>query len=484
MFRKVNWRILLVGALAGVLVFGVLAFGGTKQPIVVKWLIGPGHNMAAYAAYDWNKFEQETGIRVEAITAPSGDHYELALKDWQAGGGSYDLVTLRPMWNGTFMRGYLLPLNSYFDKYNFWDAYNDIIPQYRTMYDEWNGKVYAVTQDGDMCLLYYRKDILGNPKYQAQFKAKYGYDLPVPPQTWKQLLDVAQFFTGWDWDNDGQNEYGLATVPLRREFVDIMFYPMFADYTGGQLIFDKDFHPNLTKNLAAATQMLRTYRKLLDYMPPGWLNSTFEQSFKAFVNGQVAMALNFGDIGRFALNPGTFGGSGSPANKDKIGYAMWPGVYHNGKLVHYSSASYGRIIGISKFSKHPDAAFKVLELVAGKTTSIKHVSNIDSGDDPYSHYMLDSTAHWTINVDPAYLNAIKESMAVAMPDPMIPGAAEYDDALCGPVHKYLSEGGDEKAILESIEQAWNQITDRLGYQNQLKAWQEFLKTARALGFHI
>jgi len=41
---------------------------------------------------------------------------------------------------------------------------------------------------------FYRKDLFGDPKEQAAFKAKYGYDLK-PPTTWQQFIDAATFFT-------------------------------------------------------------------------------------------------------------------------------------------------------------------------------------------------------------------------------------------------------------------------------------------------
>ena len=52
----------------------------------------------------------------------------------------------------------------------------------------------ALVVDGDVHLLYYRKDIFEDPANKEEFKAKYGYDLG-PPQTWKAFGEVCQFIT-------------------------------------------------------------------------------------------------------------------------------------------------------------------------------------------------------------------------------------------------------------------------------------------------
>ena len=74
----------------------------------------------------------------------------------------------------------------------------------------WNEKVYGILFDGDAQALYYRKDAFNKKENQDKFKAKYNYDLPIPPKTTKEYHDVADFFTGWDWNGDGQNDWGIS----------------------------------------------------------------------------------------------------------------------------------------------------------------------------------------------------------------------------------------------------------------------------------
>ena len=48
-------------------------------------------------------------------------------------------------------------------------------------------------------------------EHQAAFKAEYGYDLPNPPQTWQQLLDISNYFNGKNWDaTDAEPDSGTV----------------------------------------------------------------------------------------------------------------------------------------------------------------------------------------------------------------------------------------------------------------------------------
>ena len=93
-------------------------------------------------------------------------------------------------------------------KYPYWDP-DQFLPAMKRLYT-WQGKLYGVLFDADAQILYYRKDVLGNADYQEKFKSKLGYDLPNPPKTMKEMHDVASFFTGWDWNGDGKEDWGIS----------------------------------------------------------------------------------------------------------------------------------------------------------------------------------------------------------------------------------------------------------------------------------
>ncbi|MDP2791016.1 MAG: extracellular solute-binding protein [Rectinemataceae bacterium] len=58
---------------------------------------------------------------------------------------------------------------------------------------QWDGKLIGLPINGNLYVWMTRKDLVENPKYKADFKAQYGYELTVP-QTFQQLLDSGSFF--------------------------------------------------------------------------------------------------------------------------------------------------------------------------------------------------------------------------------------------------------------------------------------------------
>ena len=115
------------------------------------------------------------------------------LQEHRAGTGAYDALNVIPSWMPDLVRaGALEELDPYVDKYGFRDELQEIAPVYRDNQMTVDGKIYGFPDDGDVFVLYYRKDILGDPKNQEAYKAKYGYDLPVPPKTWKEFDQVGR----------------------------------------------------------------------------------------------------------------------------------------------------------------------------------------------------------------------------------------------------------------------------------------------------
>ena len=89
-------------------------------------------------------------------------------------------------------------------------SYDDLPPSLKTLY-QWGDKGYGVRNDADGQVLYYRSDVLSDPKGRRSSRRGRGYDLPDPPQTWQQLLDIARFFAGKNWDAyDSQPDSGMV----------------------------------------------------------------------------------------------------------------------------------------------------------------------------------------------------------------------------------------------------------------------------------
>jgi multiple sugar transport system substrate-binding protein len=157
-------------------------------------------------------FEELSGAKVELELVPVTNLYSTMMLDLQRGTGRYDATVVAAYFYGELIGGNFL--RSVDDlavsgKFPRW-TYDTIPGAIRQLYT-WEGKGYGVPNDADGQVLYYRRDVLTDPAWQAKFKEALGYDLPAPPRTWQQVLDVARFFAGKNWDgSDDLPDHGMV----------------------------------------------------------------------------------------------------------------------------------------------------------------------------------------------------------------------------------------------------------------------------------
>ncbi len=470
--------IVVAFCLLGSTSYGQKPFEGVK----LTALIGAGGE-APLLTYHVDYLKEVLGVDFEIINEPDPNHYQLLMKDWMTGEGAYDIVTSIPRWNGDFMGGgYFLPITEYLKKDpEAMKDYEDIVETYRKIYCEWGGEIYGIVVDGDAQILYYRKDIFENPDYQARFKERYGYDLPIPPQTWDQFRDVAEFFTGWDWDNDGEVEYGASFSGIDfPQHVYMYWAPVFASYSNGLYPFDKELRPQINNEFGI--KALQLFKEVCTkYAPEGFIGMTIVATWQAFWQGKVAMALDWGDVGKYLLCDERGEGCGLHW-KGKVGYALWPGVEHEGALVQYNTLSYGRIMAIPRSTKYPDAAYAVLRELLRPERKMISLSDWVSCADVYAYSARDASK-WTIPIEQEFIDAYLGALAHGVPDLMIPGNEEYYMEFGKIVTSYLLGEFDEKTALSKAEEAWERITERLGRKKLVEIWQAYVEgTLEKLGF--
>ncbi|UUZ85192.1 extracellular solute-binding protein [Paenibacillus sp. P26] len=121
--------------------------------------------------------------------------YERMIAGREALSGRYDLFLCVTDWSPEAIRdGLLLPLDDYLrhDPPEGWpDAW---APSMRGLQTGPDDKIYGLPYHDGPEMFIYRSDLFSDPKERAAFAERYGYRLAVP-ETWKQFVDVAQFFT-------------------------------------------------------------------------------------------------------------------------------------------------------------------------------------------------------------------------------------------------------------------------------------------------
>jgi multiple sugar transport system substrate-binding protein len=324
------------------------------------------------------------------------------------------------------------------------------MPIFRELYCSWAGVWYGMPWDGDTHMVYYRKD---------QFE-KYAL---TPPETWDKYRDIASFFSGWDWDGDGEVEYGEASY-LKRGRTYWWFIGRLAGYGGSY--FDEEMNPLI--NSEAGVKALENLLETIPYMPPGALGYSYMEVRTAYTKGDVAMVLQWTCVGKAAEDPAESKIIG------KSGYAVFP----QGKTM----IAGGWNLGIPKYSKHKGAAAQFINFITRPDISLKIVIDPATSLDPYriSHYRSpDFRVAWGAAGE--YLDAIEANLRQGFPDLLIPGAAEYMDAL--DYQLTLAYAGQKSArdALNDAAKEWGEITKRMGVEEQKKAWLAQLEAMRAMG---
>ena len=141
------------------------------------------------------KWEQLTGIKVKVVEVQTAEMFTKIMQDYRSGAGAYDALNVIPAWMPDLANaGALEVLDPYVDKYGYRDELQKIAPTYRDNQMKVGDKIYGFPDDGDVFVMYYRKDVFDDAANKDAFKAKFGRDLTVP-KTWKEFDEVGQFLT-------------------------------------------------------------------------------------------------------------------------------------------------------------------------------------------------------------------------------------------------------------------------------------------------
>lgn len=405
--------------------------------------------------YSGPLWEKLTGIKIKVVEVPLAEVFSKIMLDYRSGGGSFDVVDVVPAWMPDLAQaGALEPLDAFVDRYGYRGELKQIAPTFR---DNWmlaNGKIYALPDDGDVLILYYRKDIFGDPGTQAAFKAKHGYEL-APPKTWKQFGEIGGFLTE---RLKPQGIYGASAV-RDPAFAQYMFQERFRNQGG------RFFDPETMKatiNSPVGVKVLADMREENRFMPPGVETFKFAENLAVFQNGQSAMTISWPPIGRWAAGYGTNEKALAfvPASKvaGKVGYALPPGGH--------PELAIGHALSVSSTSRNKEAAYLFIQWMNSEEISTKRVQLPFTLRDPFrtSHYSdPEYLAKWPDAKD--YLGTLKRASETGLFDLSLIQTDKYEEVLRLGFSR-LWAGEDPKAILDDLARQWDEITQRVGVEKQ------------------
>jgi len=458
------------------------------------------------ALYYWRpKWEKMTGAKLNIIEVPIAQIREKIFTDLFTGAGTFDGFD-GPVWlMGDLIAGdYIYNIEKWYQdpKFPYWDK--DWVMPTAKFVNQWQGVWYVAPNDYDTHTLNYRKDILTDPKWKKAFKAEKGYEYHVPPQTWEELTDVAEFFNGKDWDNDGEPEYGITEAWGRGQQAGWHFMSLAAPYVmlpGNQGRPDRShnifwFDPVTMDPLINEPSFVRAL-KLLERLykagPKAQLGWELGQCWAVFLRGNAIFNYGYGDLGPLAQD------EARSEVKGKLGRSILPGTMEvwdraNKKWVRFDKPNFvTNAIGpswsifIFKQSKHPEVVYHLAAFHAQKEVNFWNITHGFTGINMGMKFQFfkeqggeatieDWVANgWDAGDAREYVNAAYENYTkgtTILPQLRIPGMQAYYDALDQHLSEALSGQLSPEEALNRCAEDWNRITYQLGKNRQLKYYRE------------
>ena len=275
-------------------------------------------------------FEAETGIKVNVSETPYGEAHQKQLLSYQQKAGAYDVA----QFDNSFLMPYcqaqaMAPLDSYLGDSSEYDIAD--FSQSQQDYGKCNGETLGLTLSTEPMIQWYRTDI-----YE-----KLGL---TPAKTWDEYYNNAKKV-----QDAGYGGQIIGFGP------NVSWWWMTMVWSFGGNLYDEALNPTVnSKEAIAATDFLK---KLMTVSPKGASTANSDEVTSKFLGENIGAMINYsgyyGSVLDKTINK----------NEGKIGTAPMP--KGSADITHLA----GWNIGIPKDAKNPDAAWKFLEYVLGKSNA-------------------------------------------------------------------------------------------------------------------
>lgn len=282
------------------------------------------------------EFEAQTGIKVNVSETPYGEAHQKQLLSYNQKAGAYDIAQFDNSFLAPFCQAKaMLPLDSYISGSSEYDISD--FGQGQQDYGKCGGETLGLTLSTEPMIQWYRTDL-----YE-----KLGL---TPATTWDEYYNNAKKLQGAGY---GGQIMGFGP--------NVSWWWMTLVWSFGGSLYDDNLNPTVnSKEAVAATEYLK---KLLEVSPKGAITATGDDTTSKFLGEDIGAMLNYSGYYGMALDPAI------NKNAGKIGTAPMP--KGSSDITHLA----GWNIGVPADAKNPDAAWKFLEFVLGKTNSVKYLES-------------------------------------------------------------------------------------------------------------
>ena len=321
-------------------------------------------------------------------------------------------------------------------------------------------RLAAIPADGDVLLLYLRRDLLESPVEKAAFRKAHGRELVVP-KTWQEYEQLLQFF-----HRPQQGMYGAAEQ-RERDSAWMLWMPRYLSQAHPhRKLFDDRLVPLIDSpaGVAATESYIRTVR----YSPPDILGEGKDYSYTLplFMQGR-AFAMMFTIAGAKLLNAPS-----SPVRGKFITVAI-PGTQVDKRLVRGNLPIYGNNLVVSTRGAQRKLAFLFTMWLTDPDISLRTVGVTGGFTDPFRwNHLQDARIRELYSAEALAVFAREWDIAVP-PGTGLPGDGEYLDALNQ--NLWLAAGGKQTSAeaMRRTALEWEKITQRHGRDKLLPWLKEF-----------
>jgi multiple sugar transport system substrate-binding protein len=391
--------------------------------------------------------EEETGLTLKIDVIPPENLHERQLTFFMSGKSDYDLLEIYPTWVGEYAEGnFIQNLDPLYQKYGKEINTDDFIEGAQVGFDKYQGSWYAVPYDGDVNMFYYRGDLFNDPQNKEDFEAEYGYELQ-PPETWHQVKDMAEFFTGRQ-----EGLYGFGTLALKTWWAVAYWANVYRNLANAHGVMGD----NGLVNDAGEIEMKRKefieandlYMELMNnYAPEGILSWGYPESKEGMANGTVAMTMQWATS--------VFRDPRQAEYWDEIRGTVMPGFEKpDGTVDHVTSFAVGKAMSIPTGIKNTDTAFLYAHFLASKTMQV-YETNSGSGVDPNRYSVWEDQRVqdvWGPLVEPTM-----QSLEIGVGDIKVPQASKLYESLLIELHESWAGNQSSAEAYDNTIEKWEKI---------------------------
>ncbi len=482
-------RVCLLAAATSVLALGT-AGAQDYSGVTVNIMTFTGPQIAEPLQRRAPDFEAATGADINVITVPFSDLYTRLLTDWATRTNSVDAAVFAPQWSVDFITpGFLVDLTDWVAADDALEV-DDIAGFFREFSQQFSGRTYMLTLDGDFQMAYYRTDVL----------AQLGMD---PPETWDDYLAIAEAAHGMDMNGDDQPDYGSCISKKRNAQAYWAIHSIAGAFLQSQgtsqgAFFDPETMAPLVNN-AGFRAALEIYVATTEFGPPDEINLDVGDTRSLFTIGRCALTIDWGDIGTLAIDP-------ENSNVvDLVGATMLPGSTEvldraTGELVPCDDATCPYAInGVNRApfaafggwsgginaavdERTQEAAYAFFSFMSRPEHSNEDVTIGITGFNPYRVSQFENLDRWLAagmseEAASSYLGAIGDSLSSPnmIIDLRIPQNQRYQQVVLDTALARLLAGEiDIDDAMAQIEAGWDELNDEIGRDDQLAAYRASL----------